>query len=263
MLRDLCATNSVSSSESNRIIAESLEFILKDKFGNDAKFPENCFVVCRLSRVSFDKMNYTTETLARNTPQFMESVIVPAAGGTGGGSGRRAGGSGVDQLTSVPMTQYNQSFPQIQLLPSDELIGGDGRVEVIFEVQSKGQQGSRECCQAIEKFAFSFQFTTDEDRALKERQFREEILPYHQQLEHLLEEQRKGETEYEHVQQQLREIARRANGLHLGEYLSTSQLTQSDVRLLFLYLSPPLPSLFFSFSLSSSLSFSLSTVAEV
>jgi hypothetical protein len=233
------------------MIVESLEFILKDKFGNDAKFPESCFVVCRLSRLSFDKTNYTTETLNRNTPQFVEPVVVPGSVGSGGV--RRAGsaGTGVDQLTSVPTTQYSQSFPKIQLHPSDELIGGDGRVEVIFEVQSRGHQ--REC-QSIEKFAFPFQFTTDEDRALRERQYREEILPYHQQLEQLLEDRRKGETEYQQVQHQLRAISQRANGLHLGEYLSTSQLTQSDVSSFVLAVdssldvpppslpSPPLPS---------------------
>ena len=225
-LRDLCATNSIASSESDRVIAESLEFILKDKYGNEAKFPDHCVVVCRLSRLSFDKENYTIESLVRNTPQFVEPVTIGV--GRRGTSDTGDGGVRVDQLTSIPMTQYSQSFPKIQLHPSDELIGGDGRVEVIFEVSSRVHQSE---CQSIEKFSFPFQFTTDEDRALNERRYREEILPFQEQLEQLYEEQRKGEREYQHVQDQLRTIEERATGLHLGEYLSTSQLSQSDVSL--------------------------------
>jgi hypothetical protein len=233
-LRDLSATNALASSSSDRLVTKSLEFILKDRYGNDAMFPEGCHVVCRLSRHTFEKANLTHETLPRTTPQFLESILPSGHGGGGGG-----GSGGVDHLTAVPMTQYSQQFPIIELYPTDEMIGGDGVIQVTFELLSRHQLLDSK--NMIEKFSFLFHFTTDEDRAIHERQYREEISPYQQQLEQLLDEQRKTEMEFHGVKQQLREIIQRADGLLLGEYLSTSQLTQSDVSLSSLCLCLSLP----------------------
>jgi hypothetical protein len=218
----ISATNALASSDSDRIIAKGLEFILKDRYGNDAMFPGGCHVVCRLTRHNFDKPNIASDSLPRKTPQFLDSILSGHTGGRGG----RVGGGGVDHLTAVPMTQYSQQFPKLELFPTDESVGGDGLIEVTFELQSRHQLLDSK---NIEKFSFLFHYTTDEDRALQERQYREEISPYQQELEQLLDDQRRAEMEYHSVKQQLREITQRADGLLLGEYLSTSQLTQSDV----------------------------------
>lgn len=211
-LHDLCATTSMSSHESDRIVVESLEFKLKDEYGNDAPFPDNCVVRCKLSRLTYD--NVLDKPIANDLPLFVNTLL----------PGQQD--HGIEQLVSIPMTQYCQSFPKIQLQQSEKNFGGDGNIEMIFDLWSSLQHV---VCGTVENFTLSFHFTTDEGRALKERQFREEISPYLQQYDQLTEELRKTEVEHNEIEHQMKDVIRRAYGLHLGEYLSTSQLTQSEV----------------------------------
>lgn len=208
-LDNLCVTTSLSSAESDRIIAKSLEINLKDQYGNDAIFPENSFVRCKLFRLSYDDTNHSNP---RDVPYFVD----PAPG-------REF--SGVEHLVSIPVTQYCHSFPLIQLQASEDTFGGDGNLELIFELCSTEHFHVSH----IEKFAFHLRFTTDEGQASKERQFRDEVSPFQEQLEHLRMNLDQSEHEKLTLERKMKDVIRRANGLHLGEYLSTSQLTQSEV----------------------------------
>jgi hypothetical protein len=196
-LQDLCASNSSSSSESDRVVTEAFELILKDQYGNDAIFPENSTVTCRLSRLSSDQ----TGLPSRKTPQLVHP----------------SGSIGLDYLTSSPANQYKQLFPKIQLSPSDESVGGDGLIEVIFELQSSEGRN-------IENFTFTFQFTNDESRVLRERRLRDEIAPLTQRLEFLQGRQHECDQERDCVKQQLLEVSR-AGGLSANSFTSLSDVS--------------------------------------
>lgn len=212
-LHDLCATTSMSSDESDRIVVKSLEFNLKDEFDNDAPFPDNCFVRCKLSRLTYDLTNHHVDV--NDFPLLNETLI----------SGQEA--LGIDHLFSIPMTQYCHTFEKIQLHQSEKNYGGDGNIAIRFELWDKLQHVE---CRDVENYTLSFHFTIDGDRAARERQFQEELSPYLLQYSHLTAVLDTTKSEHNNIVT-AKDLLRRTNdGFYLGEYLSTSQLTQEEVR---------------------------------
>ena len=72
MLHNICATNSEQSSELDRTLAQSLEFILKDNYGNDTVFPDDCHIIAYLNRLNEERPEFLNTSLIRNIPLFVD-----------------------------------------------------------------------------------------------------------------------------------------------------------------------------------------------
>jgi predicted RNase H-like nuclease (RuvC/YqgF family) len=128
-------------------------------------------------------------------------------------------------------------FSSIEITPSEESVGGDGEIEVVFSLQQRTNHAllvqqedspEAEAVRGIEGCRFSFAFTTDETQANQQNLFREEMSPLEAKLERMNQEIQQVEDEQRRIEDRIRHECSESN---IEEYYwhGSQQVSQEEV----------------------------------
>ena len=221
-LSNICVTNSRTGSPADRLIGTDLDFLLLDEYRNRAVFSGNCMLVCSLS--------CSRQNLAPDHPALPKLAVAHST-------------DLQDQFPSsvvgIRISQEMFRFSSISLSPcgvpcEDSHIVLDGPMQLAFTLHDKNpidRGGSRRdgICDVM-SWKCSFDFTSDQGRALKERQYKDALQPHMNALEQLRDELRGLEEELLQQQAGLDQQLHEAPVGGIVRNITSSQMAHSDVR---------------------------------